>query len=111
MAEEKKYNMTPIETLIKEIQKEIEIFTPFDRGVVAGLEIAVIKAQSLLPVEQQFNCEFAEDCVRLALLGSSDYFFIDDGKDSRWGNASNSEFISTPELLQLFTQQKDKDGK
>lgn len=99
--------MTPIEQLIHDAEvqiKEIEKNTYWEQSnslypFHSFLKGRVQKYQSLLPVEQQFNCEFAE------WVGNKGWYWnIDIQKYKKWEDETRV-FATTTELLQLFTNQ------
>jgi len=82
------------------------LHTPESRTFIS-LEIRVwdeIKEhlQSLLPVEQQFNCELIE------WVGTEQYRQVVDTKNEWMKTSGSYKSVTTTELLQLFTNKKDK---
>jgi len=101
---------TPVQKAIDNVSKQIEFYK--DRKHCYSQEsvndyvnsenilTSVLKSlQSLLPVEQQFNCEFAE------WVGNKGWYWnIDIQKYKKWEDETRV-FATTTELLQLFTNQ------
>lgn len=114
--------MTPIEQAIFEIEQQINrLQESIDKtrninpknvdfirlcvNVQSGYRGSLSILQSFLPVEQKYNCDFAEWC---SIKG---WHVFEIGSDyTKWNNSITHRQAYSTELLQLFNDKTNTDG-